>query len=61
MAPNLQHPGGGSACNYKKIDPFFFFAGAEGAKRGAPAMVFLDVIVNVCCRRLLHREEYSFE
>jgi len=24
-------------------------------------MVFLDVIVNVCCRRLLHREEYSFE
>ncbi|WZN66685.1 guanylate cyclase [Chloropicon roscoffensis] len=24
-------------------------------------MVFLDVIVNVCCRRLLHREEYSFD
>ena len=40
--------------------PFFSLAGA-GAKRGAPAMVFLDVTVNVCCRRLLHREEYSFE
>lgn len=42
----------------KKLIPYFFFC---RAKRGAPAMVFLDVIVNVCCRRLLHREEYSFE
>ena len=45
----------------KKLIPFFFLRELEGRSGGGPAMVFLDVIVNVCCRRLLHREEYSFE
>lgn len=41
MAPSLRHPGGGSAFNYKKIDPFFFFCRslrgeAGGASHGVP-------------------------